>query len=131
MIGHPLNRTVAQPPHDVRRYSASFQLKGAEEETHRVVAKVSGIRASLIRALDSSLPVGHDRLNASATASAGVVDDFRSIDTVTLWTGDPMACGAVGRHAADDKPVSILGRVHPAAQFGATGTSSMSRGAAL
>jgi hypothetical protein len=41
MIEYLVKRPVGRPPHEVRRYSASFQLKRAElEETRRAVAKV-------------------------------------------------------------------------------------------
>jgi hypothetical protein len=40
MIGYLLTRPVGRSPHEVRRYSASFQQKGAEQaKTRRVVAK--------------------------------------------------------------------------------------------
>jgi hypothetical protein len=54
-IGYLLKRPVGRPPHELRRYFASFSYQAQSwRKPRRVVAKSSGIPASFIRASGSS-----------------------------------------------------------------------------
>jgi hypothetical protein len=74
-IGYLLKRPVGRPPHEVRRYYASFGYQAQSwKKPRRVVAKVEcGIQASFIRGSASSSPTWHARpsaLSPSTTSAA-------------------------------------------------------------